>query len=78
VVQVFSLELCEGAEADVIVLVRSPTAPADRLGAFQSLQRSLSLTPAAEAWARAAEAYGASTGARRVMACALVRVQVIR
>jgi hypothetical protein len=57
VVHFASPELREGAEAEVIVLLSAPVAPAQRLAAFQALQRSLALTPAAaDQWVRAAAA----------------------
>ena len=57
VVHFASPELREGAEAEVIVLVSEAAVPAQRLAAFQALQRSLALTPAAaEQWIRDASA----------------------
>ena len=60
VVHFASPELREGTEAEVIVLVPPPPRsgspePERRLAAFQALQESLALTPAAaETWAREA------------------------
>jgi hypothetical protein len=53
VVHFASPELREGTEAEVIVLMPASPAPAGRLAAFQALQQSLALTPAAaEKWTR--------------------------
>jgi hypothetical protein len=53
VVHFASPELPEGTEAEIIVLLTAPAAPAQRLAAFQALQRSLALTPATTAeWIR--------------------------
>ena len=56
VVHFASPELHEGTEAEVIVLLPSPRStpePGGRLAAFQALQQSLALTPAAaENWTR--------------------------
>ena len=55
VVHFASPELHEGTEAEVIVLVPAASEPARRLAAFQALQQSLALTPAAaEKWTREA------------------------
>lgn len=57
VVHFASPELREGTEAEVIVLVTACQEPAHRLAAFQALQQSLALTPAAaEKWTREAAA----------------------
>ena len=57
VVHFASLELRKGTEAEVIVLVAGSPEPAGRLAAFQALQQSLALTPAAtETWTREAAA----------------------
>ena len=57
VVHFASPELREGSEAEVIVLVSEPAVPAQRLAAFQALQRSMALTPAAaEKWTHEAAA----------------------
>ena len=53
VVDFASPELREGTEAEVIVLVAAAPEPQHRLAAFQALQQSLALTPAAaEKWTR--------------------------
>lgn len=52
-----SPELREGTEAEVIVLVAASAEPTRRLAAFQALQQSLALTPAAaDKWTREAAA----------------------
>ena len=57
VVHFASLELREGIEAEVIVLVAATPEPERRLAAFQDLQQSLALTPAAaKTWTREAAA----------------------
>ena len=57
VVHFASVELREGTEAEVIVLVATTPEPERRLAAFQALQQSLALTPAAaEKWTREAAA----------------------
>jgi hypothetical protein len=57
VVHFASPELREGTEAEVIVLVAASPEPGRRLAAFEALQQSLGLTPAAaEKWAREASA----------------------
>lgn len=51
VVHFASPELREGTEAEVIVLMAASSEPVRRLAAFQTLQQSLALTPAAaEKW----------------------------
>lgn len=64
VVHFASPELHEGTQAEVIVLVAADPEPERRLAAFQALQQSLALTPAAaEKWTREAaderKAFGA-------------------
>lgn len=55
VVHFASPELREGTEAEVIVLMPISSEPAGRLAAFEALQQSLALTPAAaENWIREA------------------------
>lgn len=57
VVHFSSPDLREGTEAEVIVLVAASLEPDRRLAAFQALQQSLALTPAAaEQWTREAAA----------------------
>ena len=57
VVHFASLELREGTEAEVIVLVAATPEPERRLAAFHALQQSLALTlDAAEKWTREAAA----------------------
>jgi hypothetical protein len=63
VVHFASPELREGTEAEVIVLLQTPQSRDGRLAAFQALQQSLALTPAAaEKWIREAAAERAAFG----------------